>query len=115
MAFDQNLADRVREIIAETHSRVEEKMMFGGLGFMVEDKLCVGIKMERILVRVDPAIFESVLEEEGVAPMDHSGKSMKGFVFVDAEVLRTNSRLRYWVGLALQYNPRAAASKKKKK
>ena len=58
MSFNEKLADRTREIIAETHKKVEEKKMFGGLCFMVNDKMCVGVEKERLMVRLDPAKYE---------------------------------------------------------
>lgn len=115
MAYNEKLADRVREIIAATHDRVEEKKMFGGLCFMVNDKMCLGVEQERIMVRIDPAVYEEALEKDGCTPMDFTGKVMKGYVFVEAAVLNTNKRLDYWVQLALDFNKRAKASKKKKK
>jgi TfoX/Sxy family transcriptional regulator of competence genes len=115
MAYNEKLADRVREIIAETHDRVEEKKMFGGLCFMVNDKMCLGVEQERIMVRLDPEVYEQALEKEGCTPMDFTGKVMKGYVFVDAAVLNTTKKLDHWVQLALDFNKRAKASKKKKK
>jgi TfoX/Sxy family transcriptional regulator of competence genes len=114
MSYNEKLADRVREIIALTHDRVEEKKMFGGLCFMVNDKMCVGVEKERMMVRLDPDVYESVLEKEGCTPMDFTGKVMKGYVFVDAAALNTNKKLHYWVQLALDFNKKAKASKKKK-
>lgn len=115
MAFDEKLADRVREIIAETHRISEEKKMFGGLCFMVNDKMCVGVEQDRVMVRLDPAKYEEVIEKEGCKPMDFTGKVMKGFVFVDAAVLTTKKKLQYWIGLALEYNKIAKVSKKSTK
>ena len=115
MAFNEKIADRVREIIARTHKNVEEKRMFGGLCFMVNDKMCIGVENERLMVRIDPLIFDEVIEKEGCKPMDFTGKVMKGFVFVDVAVLNSKKNLEYWVKLALEYNKIAKASKKKKK
>lgn len=115
MAYNEKLADRTREIIARTHRNVEEKRMFGGLCFMVNDKMCVGVEAERLMVRLDPERYDEVMEKEGCKPMDFTGKIMKGYVFVDIEVLNTAKRLEYWVNLALEYNKVAKASKKKKK
>jgi TfoX/Sxy family transcriptional regulator of competence genes len=114
MAFNEKLADRVREIISLTHKKIEEKRMFGGLCFMVNGKMCVGVEKERMMVRLDPARYDEVIEKEGCRPMDFTGKVMKGFVFVDAAVLNSKKRLEYWIGLALEYNKVAKASKKKK-
>ncbi len=121
MAYNEKLADRVRELISLTHEITEEKKMFGGLCFMVNDKMCVGVEQDRMMVRLDPAIYDEVIEKEGCKPMDFTGKVMKGYVFVDADALNTKKKLEYWVVLALKYNKiarraqRAKASKKKKK
>lgn len=114
MAYNEKLADRTREIIALTHKKVEEKKMFGGLCFMVNDKMCVGVEKERLMVRLDPAIFEEVIEKEGCKPMDFTGRIMKGYVFVDAAALNTKSKLAYWLKLALEYNKQAKTSKKER-
>ena len=89
MAYNEKLADRVREMITLTHRITEEKKMFGGLCFMVNDKMCVGVEKERLMVRLDPERTEEVMEKEGCKPMDFTGKIMKGYVFVDAGVLNT--------------------------
>ena len=113
MAYNEKLADRVREIIALSHKNVEEKKMFGGLCFMVNDKMCVGVEKERLMVRLDPLHYEEAMEKEGAKPMDFTGKIMKGYVFVDIEALSTKRKLEYWIKLALEYNKIAKASKKK--
>lgn len=114
MAYNEKLADRVREIIAVTHNITEEKKMFGGLCFMVNDKMCVGVEKERLMVRLDPAKYDKVMEKEGCMPMDFTGKIMKGYVFVDIASLNTKKKLEYWIKLALDYNKIAKASEKKK-
>jgi TfoX/Sxy family transcriptional regulator of competence genes len=114
MPYDEKLADQVREIIAETQKNIEEKKMFGGLCFMVDDKMCVGVEQERLMLRIDPQQYDELLEKEGCRPMDFTGKPMKGYVFVDKDVLQTKKQLNYWVTLALEYNKIAKPSKKKK-
>jgi TfoX/Sxy family transcriptional regulator of competence genes len=113
MAYNEKLADRTREIIAATHKNVEEKKMFGGLCFMVNDKMCVGVEQQRLMVRLDPAKYDEVMEKEGCKPMDFTGKIMKGYVFVAIAALNTKKKLEYWVSLALEYNKIAKESKKK--
>lgn len=115
MAYNEKLADRVRDLIVPTHKITEEKKMFGGLCFMVNDKMCVGVETERLMVRLNPDLYEQVMEKEGCRPMDFTGKVMKGYVFVDIEALNTKKKLEYWIKLALDYNKVAKASKKKKK
>jgi len=115
MPYNEKLADRTREIIALTRKNVEEKRMFGGLCFMVNDKMCVGVESERMMLRIDPAKYEALMEMEGCNPMDFTGRVMKGYVFVDAAVLNTKKKLEFWINLALEYNAIAKTSKKKKK
>lgn len=111
MPINENLANRVREIIADTgEERVDERKMFGGLCFMVDEKICVGVKADRMLVRLAPELFEEALEKDGVIPMSSSG--MNGFVYVMEDVLHHPDDLKYWVKLALDFNPFAKASKK---
>lgn len=114
MSFDEKLADRVRERIAETDKNIEEKKMFGGLCFMVNDKMCVGVEKERLMLRIDPENYEALLEKEGCTPMDFTGKPMKGYIYVEVNVLKTKKQIDYWIGLALEYNKKVKPSKKKK-
>ena len=109
MAYNEKLADRVRELIAAREDRVEEKLMFGGLTFMVNNKLCVGVKSDRILVRIAPDIFDAEALGESCTPMNHGGRDMKGFLFVGEEVLGSHRQLKRWVCLALDYNTQAFA------
>jgi len=112
MGYNEKLADRTREIISQTHKNIEEKKMFGGLCFMVNDKMCIGVEKERLMVRLDPELYDEVIEMEGCTPMDFTGKVMKGFVFVSVDAVTTKKKLEYWVSLALEYNKIIKASKK---
>ncbi len=114
MAFNEQLADRVRELLVDS-SDVEEKLMFGGMCFMVDGKMCVGVIKDELMCRLDPALEEVVLENDACRPMDFTGKSMKGFVFVAEESLKHKKELSYWVKLCLDFNPKAKATKKKPK
>jgi TfoX/Sxy family transcriptional regulator of competence genes len=115
MAYDEKLADRVREIISLGAKKVEEKKMFGGLCFMVNDKMCVGVETERLMVRFDTTLNDELMKKEGCKPMNFTNKIMKGYAFVDIDALNTSKKLEYWVNLALDYNKFAKSSKKKKK
>ncbi len=112
MPFKEKIAGRIREILSITHKNVEEKKMFGGLCFMVNDKMCIGVETNRLMVRLDPSRMEEVLEKEGCKPMDFTGKVMKGFVFVEIDALNTKKKLGYWIGIALEYNEIAPSKKK---
>jgi TfoX/Sxy family transcriptional regulator of competence genes len=113
MAYNEKLADRVRELIFDSEKDVEEKKMFGGLCFMVNGKMCVGVEADRLMVRLNPALTDEVMEMDGCQPMDFTGKAMKGFVYVDIDALNSSKKLQYWMSLALEYNRIAKASKKK--
>ena len=111
MAFDEFLADRVRSEFSVRVVTFEEKQMMGGLCFMVDGKMCVGIDGERLMVRLDPANYEAALLKTGCVPMDFTGKPMRGFVFVNAAGLKSAKQLRSWLDDALEFNPRAKASR----
>lgn len=113
MAYDEKLAYRVRELL-QNKRRVEEKKMMGGLTFMVNDKMCVGILNDDLMVRINPDVYEEALERKGCRAMDFTGRPMKGFVFVDSDGTKTKKDLEYWMTLALDYNRKAKSSKKKK-
>lgn len=115
MPYNEKLADRTREIISLSNKNVEEKQMFGGLCFMVDDKMCVGVKADHIMVRIDPVRYEQAVEQEGCKPMIHGKKTMKAFLFVDEAVLNTKKKLEYWLNQALEYNAVVKVSKKKQK
>jgi len=112
MAYHEQLANRVRELIAERITNVEQRKMFGGLCFLVDDKICVAVKKDKMLARVAPEIYDAVIEEDGCTPMSRSGTNMKGYLYVDENYLRTQKQLAHWVNLALDFNPRAKSSKK---
>lgn len=110
----ENITDKVRDLLFEKFKNIEEKRMFGGICFMVNDKMCVTTNKNRIMVRIDPNQFEKIGETENISAMVHGGKIMPGFVFVDTEGM-SHQKLKYWVELALTYNLIAPLSKKKQK
>jgi hypothetical protein len=75
--------------------------------------MCVGIEGARLMVRLDPDVYEESLRQPGCVPMDFTGKPMRGFVFVEAEGIATRQLLQPWINLALEFNPRAKASRRK--
>jgi TfoX/Sxy family transcriptional regulator of competence genes len=113
MAYDEHLANRTRELLSNKRN-VKEKKMMGGLTFMVNDKMCVGVLNDDLMVRIDPAVYEEVLERRECREMDFTGRPMKGFVFVDPDGIKSKKALEYWIALALDYNKRAKSSKRKK-
>ena len=113
MAYDEALAQRVREAFS-SQSKIEEKKMMGGLTFMVNGKMCVGILRDDLMARIAPEVYETALTKKGCREMDFTGRPMKGFVFISPEGTKRQADLDYWVGLALDFNKRAKASRKKK-
>ncbi len=114
MSYNETLVNRIRELLVH-QLQVEEKNMFGGVCFMVNDKMCIGVVKDELMCRINPELDEIVLEKTGCRPMEFTGKRMKGFVFVNEEGLRSNKEYEYWLNLCLDFNPLAKASKKKVK
>jgi len=113
MAYDEKLADRIREILVD-QPEVEEKQMMGGVAFMVNNKMCVGVIKDEMMARIDPDIYEDALEKRGCHVMNFTGKPMKGWVLISPESIDKIKDMEYWIGLALEFNKIAKASKKKK-
>lgn len=114
MAFDEFLADRVRRVLTEKHVSFEEKKMMGGLCFMVDDKMCLGILRNDLMARIDPDLYDRALTRQGSRKMDFTGRPMKGFVFVEPIGIDREADLEYWIQLCLDFNPKAQSSKKKR-
>ncbi|TAJ15492.1 TfoX family protein [Marinilabiliaceae bacterium JC017] len=114
MAYDENLADRLRMTLKEKRVAYLEKKMMGGLCFMVDDKMCVGIIKNNLMARIDPGIYEEAITRPGCKPMDFTGRPMKGFVFIEPYGIDMDEDLDHWVQLCLDFNPKAKAGKKKR-
>jgi TfoX/Sxy family transcriptional regulator of competence genes len=112
MKYSEKLANRIREALVEVPN-VEEKRMFGGLCFMVDDKMCICIRETEIMCRIGPDEFDKAVEKPGTRPMVHGGRFMKGYVYVDETALTKKSEFDYWVNTSLTYNKIAKSSKKK--
>ena len=114
MAYNEKIAARIREALMEVPN-VEEKKMFRGLTFMVDGKMCISASGPgEIMCRFDPALQESIVEKNGVREMIMKGKIMKGYVYVHESALNTKKALDFWINIALEFNKRAKASKKRK-
>lgn len=116
MAYNEQLADRIKQVLESRKVKYIEKKMFGGVCLMVDDKMLIGVMKEQLMARVDPELDAPMaLKIKGAVPMDFSGKSMKGFILVDEDAIDLDDDLEYWVSLCLKYNPKAKKSKKKAK
>ena len=114
MAVDLKLVDRIREALIG-QKKVEEKKMFAGMCFMVDDKMCVCVRDDVMMCRVGPEKFNDAVERNGAKPMMHGGRLMKGFVFVSAEGYEAKRDFDYWIKSCLEFNKIAKPSKGKKK
>jgi len=104
MAYDEQLAEEVRERLAALDGEVTEKRMFGGLGFMVDGNLTVAASRRGgLLLRTDPADAEEVESRPGVEPMESAGRRMPGWVFVAPEALGSEADLDAWITRALAF------------
>ncbi len=103
MAYDEALADRVRELMSG-EPMLTEKKMFGGLGFMVGGNMAVAASSDGgVLVRVDPAEGEALVATTPAEPMEMRGRSMKGWLRVAAEDVATDEQLDEWVRRGASY------------
>ncbi|MEL6676376.1 MAG: TfoX/Sxy family protein [Bacteroidota bacterium] len=109
MAYSEHLADRVRMRL-HNRGQVEEKKMMGGLIFMVNQKMCVGVDIDkktgqdRLMVRVGKLNYESLLAKEGSRIMDFTGKVLRGFLFIGPEAFDAEEDLDFWIEKALEFN-----------
>lgn len=113
MAYNEKLNDRIREAMF-VFPNVEEKHMFGGTCYMLNGKMCVGVVGDEMMCRIGPEAQNAALERNGCREMDFTGKPMKGYVYVAEEGMKSKKDFDYWIGLCVEYNGKAKASKKKK-
>lgn len=114
MAYDELLADRIRGSLKENLASFEEKRMFGGICFLVDDKMCVGVIKQDLMIRIDPEDQKDFLKEKGCRPMDFTTRPMKGYLYVNPEGVDMDEDLNKWVKRCLEFNPKAKSSKRKK-
>ncbi|MBK0378850.1 TfoX/Sxy family protein [Mucilaginibacter segetis] len=113
MPVNEELLNRVREALMDI-AEVTEKRMFGGICFMVNNKLCVCVNQHEILCRIGPDEFDNAIEQNGTRPMQQGDRTAKGYVFVDELAIQNKVDFDYWIGLALTYNKVAKSSKKRR-
>jgi len=111
--INEKLTARVREALAHL-PKVEEKKMFSGIAFMVNGKMCISVKDERIMVRIDPMQHDELLETKACRTMIMKGREYKGYLLVSEDALKSKKEFEFWINLALAFNKQAKASKKKK-
>ena len=102
MAFSEALAGRIRQRLAR-RKNVEEKKMFGGVGFLLNGNMLVGVWKNSLIVRVGPDGYDDALLEPHVKEFDITGKPMKGWALVEPEGVEGNERLRGWIERAMNF------------
>jgi TfoX/Sxy family transcriptional regulator of competence genes len=120
VAYDEGLAQRLRDLLIDQRG-VTERKMFGGLCLMVDGKMCVGVVGDELMARVGADGHAAALKKAHVRPMDFTGKPLKGFVYVGVEGLESETALEEWVQLGVRVArsqgdkalPRKARAKKR--
>jgi TfoX/Sxy family transcriptional regulator of competence genes len=102
MAFDEKLAERMRQQLAGQDG-VVEKRMFGGLAFLLNGNMCCGVHKSALIVRLAPAATEAALRQPHTRVFDLTGRPMKGWILVEAEAVRTAAGLKKWVAQGVAY------------
>lgn len=115
MSDNNFTADRIRPILESKNLPLEEKKMFGGWCFMVDGKMCIGTYKGGVMARVDPDELEELVIRGGASQMLHGGRAMKGYIMLEPLAYDLDQDLEFWVQKCLEFNPKAKASKKKKK
>ncbi len=113
MAYNEQLAERIRKIVGE-RAELSERKMFGGIAFMLNGNMFCGITRDDLMARVSPEHFEEALASPGARPMDFTGRPMKGMVYVGPEGYETDEQLRGWVEQTLVYAGSMPAKKAKR-
>jgi len=112
MAYDEELADRMRAVLEGTPT-LEEKKMFGGLAFMVRGHMACGIANGELMVRVGKDAYEAALARKHAKEMTFTGRAMKGMIYVDPAGFRTKKQLAGWVAMGVD-NAQSLPPKKPK-
>lgn len=103
MAYDEQLASRIRGVLVD-RTDVVEKKMFGGLTFMVRGHMACGVHKDTLMVRLGEDEARKALAERHVREMDLTGRPMRGFLFVEPDGVRTGPDVERWVRRAVAFN-----------
>jgi len=110
MAFDEYLGERITGLLNRKKVDFYSKKMMGGLIFMVNDKMCCGIHLDKksgfdlLMAKIGVEVYKTEIEKEVCLPMDFTGRAMKGFIFILPEGYDLDRDLDYWVTKAVSFN-----------
>jgi TfoX/Sxy family transcriptional regulator of competence genes len=102
MAYSESLADRIRQTLGRQRGMVEKKM-FGGVGFLLNGNMCVGVWKTSLIVRLSPDQYADALQQPHAREFDITGRPMKGWVLVEAEGIDAEEDLRCWIERAVEF------------
>lgn len=107
MAYSEIIAEKIRKSLAYLTS-VEEKKMFGGLAFMINNKMCVAAGPGRMMCRIDPGVHSEAITIEGCETVVMGGREYKGYVYISEDCMLQEDVFNYWISLALDFNKKTA-------
>ena len=102
MAFEEVLANRIRDLLSGTEG-LAEKRMFGGIAFLLSGSMCCGVRGDDVILRVDPDSAEDALREPHVRIFDMTGRPMKGWLLVGSDAVASDEHLRSWIGMGVDF------------
>ena len=102
MAYDEGLAQRIREQLIDEQG-LSEKKMFGGVAFMIHGNMCAGVVSDNPMLRVGPDGHDDALSQPHARPMDFTGRPVKGMIYVDQDGIESDADLQTWLGRALSF------------
>jgi TfoX/Sxy family transcriptional regulator of competence genes len=102
MAYDEQLAARIRSILRDDPG-LDEKKMFGGIAFLINGNMACGVHTDNLIVRLDQADYDDALTRPGAAVFDLTGKPMKGWVLVTPDALEDDADLEGWVRQGVEF------------
>jgi hypothetical protein len=113
MAYNAALTERIRDALSDV-KKVEEKRMFRGVAFMVNNKMCITVGDDKIMCRINPLHHDEAILRKGCETVIMKGQEYRGYVYVHEEGIKNKKDLDYWIGLALEFNTIAKARNKGK-
>lgn len=115
MAYNEILSTRIADKLRQSNIDFYEKKMFGGIAFMINEKMSIGVSKDYIMLRVMEDKFHDQFARKGVKPMDFTGKPMHGFLFIEEEGYEKDDDLDYWINLGIEFGKFGILKSKSKK
>ena len=113
MPYDTKLADRIRTYLFNfSNLKFEEKKMFSGLAFIVNEKMCVNVSGNKLMCRFEPNLHKELTLKRGFEKMVMRGREYKGYCYIQPEGFKAKKDFEFWLNLCLDFNEKAKASKK---